>query len=191
MDLILNVDASILLWIQENLRADWLTPGMLLYTKLGNLGFIWIVTSLIFLCFKKTRWAGLAGLMALAFSLAFNNMFLKKLVARIRPYEVIEGIQLLTKKASDFSFPSGHTGSSFAATVAWVCSLKKGKVRWIALVFAALMAYTRLYIGIHYPTDILGGLITGSLCGYAAYRIVDYVRMKWEAFWEHKRISMK
>lgn len=179
IEFLLNLDGSILLWIQENLRADWLTPFMIAFTKLGGLGLIWIVTSLIFLCFKKTRWVGAAGLLALFFSLAVNNVCLKRLIARTRPYEVVEGLQLLTKKASDFSFPSGHTGSSFAAATAFFLTIGKGKARWIAIAAAALMAYTRLYIGIHYPTDILGGLITGCLCGYAAYRIICAVRTKW------------
>lgn len=189
MDFILNLDASVLLWIQENLRADWLTPFMVFYTKLGGLGLIWILTSLVFLCFKKTRWAGVAGLMALVFSLAVNNVCLKRLIARIRPYEVIEGLQLIGKNATDFSFPSGHTGSSFAAATAFFWTFKKGKARWILILGAALMAFTRLYIGIHYPTDIIGGLITGSLCGYAAYRIIDFVRGKWEAYWNTRRTA--
>lgn len=178
VEFLLNLDGSILLWIQENLRAEWLTPFMVWYTRLGGLGKLWILTSLIFLCFKRTRWAGITGLLALVLSLGINNIVLKRLVARTRPYEVVDGLILLTKKASDFSFPSGHTGSSFAAATAFVLALKKGRARWIAIAAAVLMAYTRLYIGIHYPTDILGGLVTGCLCGYAAYRIVEYVRMK-------------
>ena len=181
INFILSLDASILLWIQENLRADWLTPFILFYTKLGGLGRIWIATSLIFLCFKKTRWAGVAGITALIFSLAVNNVCLKRMIARIRPYEVIEGLQLIGNRATDFSFPSGHTGSSFAAATAFFWTFRKGKARWIFIFCAALMAYTRLYIGIHYPTDIIGGLITGILCGYAAYRIIDWVRIKWES----------
>ena len=86
INFILSLDASILLWIQENLRADWLTPFILFYTKLGGLGRIWIATSLIFLCFKKTRWAGVAGITALIFSLAVNNVCLKRMIARIRHY---------------------------------------------------------------------------------------------------------
>ncbi len=179
INFILSLDASILLWIQDNLRAEWLTPFVLFYTKAGGLGLIWILTSLIFLCFKKTRWVGAAGLLALCFSLAVNNMCLKRMFARIRPYEVIEGLQLIGKKASDFSFPSGHSGSSFAAATAMFWTIKKGNIRWILILGAVLMAFTRLYIGIHYPTDIIGGIITGTLCGYAAYRIVDFVHAKW------------
>lgn len=165
------MDGNLLLWIQENLRAEWLTPVMRTVTKLGNLGFIWILLCLVLFCFRKTRRAGAAGLLGLAFSLILNNWFLKNLFARTRPYEVIDGLVLLTKKASDFSFPSGHSGSSFAAAAAIVCSLK-GKTRWLAIAFAALMAFTRLYIGIHYPTDVICGSLTGALCGvFAAYLV--------------------
>ena len=77
MEALQMAEGSILLWIQEFLRTDWLTPGMLTITKLGSMGFIWVVLSLVFLCFKKTRWAGAAGLLAVFFSLVFNNYFLK------------------------------------------------------------------------------------------------------------------
>lgn len=176
MQALLTLDGNILLWIQENLRADWLTPIMQFITHLGGLGKIWIALSLILLCFKKTRWAGLAGIFGLIFSLLVNNIVLKNVFARTRPYEVVEGLVLLGKQATDFSFPSGHTGSSFAAAVAIFRTIGKGKMRWLLIVFAAVMAFTRLYIGIHYPTDILGGLITGILCGMAGAALVLAVR---------------
>lgn len=178
MDTILALDGNLLLWIQENLRADWLTPVMQTITKLGSLGFIWILLSLGLLCFKKTRRAGVAGLMGLVFSLLLNNMLLKNVFARVRPYEVVEGLVLIGKQASDFSFPSGHSGSSFAAAVAIVRSLPKGRAKWLILAFAFLMAFTRLYIGIHYPTDVLCGSLTGTLCGFAAAYLV-------RTFWMH------
>lgn len=176
IEALLALDGNILLWIQENLRADWLTPIMVFITKSGGLGLIWILLCLTLLCFKKTRWAGIAGLLGLVFSLMVNNVFLKRLIARTRPYEVVEGLHLLTKKATDFSFPSGHAGSSFAAATAICCMMKGSRVRWLALAFAALMGFTRLYIGIHYPTDVICGMITGALCGAAAYFVVAQIR---------------
>ncbi len=172
MQALLALDGNILLWIQENLRADWLTPVMLFITRLGGLGKIWIAISLVLLCFKKTRRAGIAGLLGLFLSLVVNNLLLKNLFARTRPYEIVEGLALIGKQASDFSFPSGHTGSAFAAATAIFITLKHGRLRWLLFVLAALMAFTRLYIGIHFPTDILGGLITGILCGVAVALIV-------------------
>ena len=126
IDTLLTIDGQILIWIQEHLRQAWLTPVMTGVTKLGGLGLIWIVICLLLLCFKKTRWAGAAGLLGLIFSLLLNNLCLKRLVARTRPYEVVEGLKLLTAKATDFSFPSGHAGSSFAAATA-ICCMQKGQ----------------------------------------------------------------
>ena len=165
---LLTWDGNILLWIQEHVRAEWLTPIVKTVTNLGGLGFIWIVLCLFLLCFKKTRQAGAAGLLALVLSLIINNAILKKLVARTRPYEVVEGLQLLTKKATDFSFPSGHSASAFAAAAA-ICKIQKGiRWRWIVLAGAVCMALTRLYIGIHYPSDVICGALSGTLCGLAA-----------------------
>ncbi len=174
IETILVLDGAVLLWIQENLRMDWLTPLILAVTGTGNGGMIWILLSLVLLCFKKTRKAGAAGLLGLLFSLLLNNLCLKPLIARTRPYEVVEGLLLLSERAADFSFPSGHTGSSFACAAA-VCLILKNsgcKWRWLLLVYAALMGFTRLYIGIHYPTDVFCGFLTGTLCGYAAYRVI-------------------
>lgn len=178
LETLLMLDGNILLWIQENLRFEWLTPVMLFITKLGGLGRIWIVMGLILFCFKRTRRAGFATLLALFFSLAINNVLLKNLFARTRPYEVVEGLLLLSERATDFSFPSGHAGSSFAAATAVFCMMKESRLKWAALVLAVVMAFTRLYIGIHYPTDVLCGIITGILCGLASV----WVMSRLEAF---------
>ena len=170
---LLTLDGNILLWIQDHVRAEWLTPIVKMITKLGGLGFIWIVLCLFLLCFKKTRQAGVAGLFALVLSLIINNAILKKLVARTRPYEVIDGLKLLTKNATDFSFPSGHSASAFAAAAA-ICKTQKGsKWRWIVLIGAVCMALSRLYIGIHYPSDVICGALSGTLCGLAAAFLTD------------------
>lgn len=175
MDAIFSIDSAILLWIQDNLRMDALTPIMKMITKMGSLGMIWILLSLVLLCFRKTRLAGTAGLLGLIFSLLLNNMILKNLFARVRPYEMIPQLELLVAKAKDWSFPSGHAGSSFAAATA-ICFMLKGQEKtawkWLILAFAFLMAFTRLYIGIHYPSDILAGMVTGVLCGFVAAKVV-------------------
>lgn len=172
MDALFTLDGAALIWIQENLRTDWLTPIILLITKLGNTGFIWIVLSLALLCFKKTRLAGAAGIGSLLCSLLFTNIILKELIARPRPYTVLEDLVSLIGTAGGYSFPSGHTSSSFACASAVCFMLKKTKLnwRWLLLVFAALMGFTRLYVGVHYPTDIFGGAVLGVLYGYAGFQ---------------------
>lgn len=172
---LLALDGAVLLWIQEYIRADWLTPAVKTVTKLGNLGFIWIVLCLGLLCFKKTRKAGAAGLLALVFSLILNNLILKRFIARIRPYEVIAGLELLVKPATDFSFPSGHSASSFAAATAVVRTQKTSKWRFLLLIGAVCMALSRLYIGIHYPSDVICGSISGICCGWAASIVMEKV----------------
>lgn len=178
MDKILWLDGAALLWIQEHLRNDFLTPVVQWITNLGNGGFIWILITAILLLIPKFRKIGMMAAMSLILSLLINNIWLKNWIARIRPYEVIEGLQLITKIPGDYSFPSGHTASSICtAVVFWKCSREYKKsgnqsfyfptaVAWILLVLAVLISLSRLYVGVHYPTDVLGGVVTGTLIGW-------------------------
>ncbi|MDD3251156.1 MAG: phosphatase PAP2 family protein [Lachnospiraceae bacterium] len=155
---------KILLWIQENLRNDILTPILVTITKLGNHGRIWIATATILFLWRDTRMTGFLSFMALIGSMLINNLLLKRFIARIRPYEVIPELNLLIEKEKDLSFPSGHTGSAFAmATVLFFCLPPSLGIA--ALSFAALMGLTRLYVGAHYPTDVLAGGAIGSVIG--------------------------
>lgn len=161
------MDAEILLWIQENIRNDVLTPVMKWITSLGNKGIVWIIIGMIFLCIPKFRKAGTGIALALLGSLLLNNLFLKNAVGRIRPYEVIDGLELLVHKAVDASFPSGHSACSFAsATVIFLLLPKKYGIP--ALILAALISFSRLYVGIHYPTDVLFGILDGICLGVGA-----------------------
>lgn len=172
------MEANILLWIQENLRADWLTPIMKGITFLGNAGWLWIVLSAICLCLPKQRKLGLTTSFALVFDLCTVNIFIKNIVARPRPYTMIEGLTSIIGPQSDFSFPSGHTAGSFAfVSVLWLLAPKKISIP--ATVLATLISLSRLYVGVHYPTDILGGALIGSICGIAA---VYFVKWLWKKF---------
>lgn len=178
MDTIIWMDGAILLWIQGHLRNDFLTSVFQTITRLGDGGFIWILITAILLMIPKCRKVGIMSATALLLSLIINNLWLKNWVARIRPYEAIEGLRILTKRPWDYSFPSGHTASSIcAAVVFWRCSReykKSGDQRfyfpsslaWILFVLAILISFSRLYVGVHYPTDVLGGMITGALIGW-------------------------
>ena len=99
---------------------------------------------------------------SLLLSLVINNLMLKNIIARPRPYDMIEGLKTLVAAPTDFSFPSGHTASSFAAATVLFLTLPK-KYGIPAIILAALMGFSRLYIGVHYPTDVLAGLISGVL----------------------------
>ena len=165
------MESSILLWVQENLRSDTLTPIVKFITTLGNAGILWIILSAIFLCFKKTRKIGLMTSLSLILDLLSVNVLIKNLAARTRPYEVIEGLTSLIGPQSDFSFPSGHTAASFAfATVILFTAPKKYSVP--TLILATLIALSRIYLGVHYPTDILGGIVIGAVCGICSVYII-------------------
>lgn len=155
------MEADILLWIQNNIRNDVLTPIFRFITTLGNAGVIWIVLSVGLLIPKKTRRVGALALVSLVFSALIDNVILKNVVARTRPYDVIEGLTSLVGAQKDYSFPSGHTGSAFAAAVVLFLGLPK-KCGIPILVFACLMGLSRLYVGVHYPSDVLGGALIGT-----------------------------
>lgn len=159
---LLHLDAEILLWIQDYLRSDILTPVMKFITHLGDGGRIWIFLAFLCLFFLKTRKAGVFVLFSLLSSLVINNMFLKHFVGRIRPYEAVEGLHRMIGPQGDFSFPSGHAGSSFAAAVV-ILLMCPNKMGIPAMALAALIGFSRLYVGVHYPSDVIAGAVTGTL----------------------------
>ena len=163
-------EANIILWIQENLRIGFLNPVMQGITHLGDGGIFWIILSVLLLLFKKTRKVGLCCALALIFDLLVVNIAIKPLVARIRPYVVLNDITILTHQPGDHSFPSGHSAGSFACAWAFFRAYKK---KWgvPALVLAGLVSLSRLYVGVHYPTDVLGGVVIGIIVGELGYRL--------------------
>lgn len=171
------MDAEILLWIQENVRNDVLTPFMRTITLLGNAGWFWIVLSVLLFLKKEYRYVGVTSGLALLGSFFLNNLILKNAVGRVRPYEVIDGLVLLENKAWDASFPSGHSGCSFAAAVVFFLMLPK-RFGIPSVILAAIIAFSRLYIGIHYPTDVLVGTLDGILLGIGAVFFMRNRHMK-------------
>ena len=174
-----TMESEIMLWVQEYLRRDWLDPIWIAVTTLGNGGMIWILLSVGLLIPKKTRKTGMLALLALAFSYLINNLLLKNLIARTRPYEVIAGLHTLIGAQRDYSFPSGHTAASFASVVALFMAGER-KLWKPALLLAVLIAFSRLYLYVHYPTDVLGGLILGLIAGYLGSRLVLWLMAKRE-----------
>ena len=163
------IDASVLLWIQDVLRLPVLNSILLFFTQLVDSGFIWILISAILLCFKKTRKIGLLALVAMLLGLIFNNLLIKNLVARPRPYETVIGAIPLIIEHDPFSFPSGHTCAAFAAAGVWFRGFQRKWVGVLGLVCAALMGFSRLYVGVHYLSDVLVGLLLGVLCSQVAW----------------------
>lgn len=147
------------------------------FSILGNLGFIWIAIALVLLFRRKTRFDGVQLALCLIFSLIINNLILKNLVARPRPFDSVDGLTVLLNRFADagsWSFPSGHAGSSFAAAL----SLSKsfgGKGR-LSYILAALIAFSRMYIGVHFPSDIICGALFGTLGAFLACLITRRVK---------------
>lgn len=159
-----SFDLPILEWIAGNLRCAFLDAVMPVITTLGDAGIFWIILSALFLCIPKYRKAGLAMGISLLVGLLICNVTLKPLVARPRPYDYQldhfgKTIQLLIAAQHDFSFPSGHTLASFEAATALTIYHKKLGIP--ALVLASLIAFSRLYLYVHYPTDVLFSVALG------------------------------
>lgn len=169
-----ELDGGILLWIQEYLRNPVLTPILKVITTLGNGGAIWILLTLLILMLPKTRKVGCMMTVALLGTLLINNILVKNLVARVRPYEVIEGLTYIVRRPKEFSFPSGHAGSSFAAACIMLRRLPR-RYGIPAFVLAVLIALSRLYVGVHYPSDVLFGMISGILISYAAEAVAEWI----------------
>lgn len=177
MDWILSLDQKILIFIQDFLRFEWLTPLMKVITSLGNSGIFWIVLGLVLLFTRKYRSAGFEALLALLIGFIIVNLILKNAFHRIRPYEVVEGLKCLVAYPSDWSFPSGHTSSSIAAALAMFRTLP-GKFGWPLIVLAILISLSRLYVGVHYPTDVIVGAVVGIFAGWASGKLAGCIRKR-------------
>lgn len=163
-----NVDEAVLLWIQEAVRQAWLDPVVKAFTTLGNAGILWIVLAVAMLFWRPTRKAGVLAGCALLFSLLFTNLGLKLLLTRPRPYTVVEGLIPLLTSGDPNSFPSGHTSAAFAAGLVWARTLPKAWMRCTAVIQAVLMGLSRLYVGVHYPSDVVSGAVVGTVCALLA-----------------------
>ncbi|RGO23964.1 PAP2 family protein [Dorea sp. OM02-2LB] len=163
----------------QTLRNPVLDQVMCGITKLGNAGVLWILLTAILLLIPKTRKSGMILAAALVVDVILCNGILKHLVARTRPCDVNTAIRLLIARPHDFSFPSGHTAASFAAVTALYLADEK-KLWKISCVVAVLIAFSRLYLYVHYPTDVLGGLAVGILSGMAGYYGIRWMKAQWE-----------
>ena len=150
---------------------------MVAVTKLGDAGIVWIILTVILLLIPKTRKSGVYMAVALIADLIICNVILKPIVARIRPYSINQTVQLLVTPLKDYSFPSGHTAASFASVSALYFAGRK-RMAAGALIVSVLIAFSRMYLYVHYPTDVLGGLIIGLLCGWIADMIIQKVMEK-------------
>lgn len=177
------MELQILDWIQS-IRTPFGDMVMPVITALGDAGIVWLLLAAVLLLLPRTRKSGMIVLAALCVDVILCNGILKNLVGRVRPCDVNTSIQLLIARPDDFSFPSGHTAASFAAVSALYFAGEK-RLWKPALVLAVLIAFSRLYLYVHYPTDILGGIAVGAASGYVGYRVIK----KWME-WNTRRKGM-
>lgn len=166
MEAIQAFDLSILNWIHNTLQCGFLDSFAVFISYLTTSGIIWIVTGIILIFFKKTRAVGIIVIIALALGFLSGDVLLKHIVNRPRPFTVNTDIALLIKQPSGASFPSTH--SVLAASATTVLLAKKRPLGFIALALTICIAFSRLYLYVHYPTDVLCGLLLGTLCGLLA-----------------------
>lgn len=179
MDAIYSFDYSILNYINEHFHNAFFDGFFSIITHLAAAGWFWIALAALLLCFKKTRKTGCVMGAALLMGVIFGNGILKPLIHRVRPYDnaawspAVTRATLLISPPSDYSFPSGHTLASFEGAFGiFLCNKKWGAP---ALVLAVLIAFSRLYFYIHYPTDVIGGMILGIGFAVAAFFIVGAI----------------
>ena len=167
------MDGYILLWIQDNLRTPVFNSIFRFITHLGDGGVIWIILAWALIFIKKTRKAGVCSLSALFVMLIGNEFVLKHIVNRTRPFDAIDGLVTLIKHPTSSSFPSGHTSSAFAVVIVLLILIPMKYSIW-SLVLALTIAFSRMYVGVHYPTDILGGIMVGLIYGFVGYKIGSF-----------------
>lgn len=165
MSVIQSLDFRLLDLIHENLSCGFLDYVMPRLTSIGNGGFIWLVSAALMLISRKYRRNGIELLSGLAGSVVIGNLLLKNLIARQRPCWINDAVNLLIAVPTDYSFPSGHTMSSFVAAAIIMHTNKKWGIT--AYILAALIAFSRLYLYVHFPTDIIAGAVIGTLIGAA------------------------
>lgn len=160
-DLIIQIDFSILNFIQEFFRCSFLDVIMPFFSNIGEVGIVWIIIGLIMLFFRKTRSWGIILLCSMLIGYIVGEVAIKNIICRVRPCYFVD-INMVVSKPHSYSFPSGHSCSSFAAATVLLKMNKRFGIP--SLILASLITFSRLYNYVHYPTDVLCGIVLGVLC---------------------------
>jgi undecaprenyl-diphosphatase len=168
-----GIEFHILNWIQANCRSSFLDTGMVFVSWLGNMGAVWLVLAFGLMCVKKYRKAGAAVLVALVLDFVCCNLILKPFIGRVRPCDVAPWVTLLIPRPTDWSFPSGHAAASMAAVGA--LAARKCWIWKPVLVLACLICFSRMYLYVHWPSDVIAGSVIGLGLGcWASFLVKKY-----------------
>lgn len=175
---ITDFDISVLMFIREHIAGEPLDYLMRALTFISDNGLIWIALALLLLCFPRWRVTGLKLILGLAIFHLVCNLGLKLLIQRARPFTLVEGLKLLIEAPTDYSFPSGHTMSSAMCAVILLHDDRRIGIPASVLAFA--IGCSRLYMFVHFPTDVLAGALLGILLGWGINKVADIVQSKAE-----------
>ena len=171
-DFIQDIDFQILDFIQEHFRSYWGDRVMVFFTYLGS-AVVWVIFCAILLLIRKTRRDGIVASCGLLTGVLVANVIIKNIVQRARPCWIRDGFPVLIKNPKDYSFPSGHT---MAATVFTVIMIKKHpRLAFVLVPIALLIAFSRLYLYVHFPSDVLFSFVTGILVGLITFHFEDKI----------------
>lgn len=185
--LAVSFDLPILEWIQSNLQSGFMDFIMPIITVFGDAGIFWMVWAAVLFLIPKTRKTGLGMAFAMMMGLVICNMILKPVVGRMRPYDfqinelgktwdqILLAGKLLVETPHDYSFPSGHTIASFEACVVLLLNDKRQGIP--ALILAILIAFSRMYLYVHYPTDVLVSVVLGSLFAVIGHILAQKINL--------------
>ena len=166
-----GMEFAILDWIQAHLRCGFLDAVLPVISRTADHGELWILLAVVLLLIRNQRKYGAAVSCGLVLDLISCNILIKPLVGRIRPFALNTAVELLIKAPLDASFPSGHTAASFAAVFALKAA---GSPLWKpALALTVVIAFSRLYLYVHWPSDVLAGALLGAAVGWAGAKLAE------------------
>ena len=178
MSSFVQADGNLLVWIQHTFVNDAFTPAVKFITMFGEAGIFWIALCVLLLCFRRTRKLGLLAGLSLLLCFICCNLIVKPIVDRTRPWVIFEEVVRLVPDPGDPSFPSGHSANSMATAFAILLNSARCGVKryWgvILVILAVLIALSRLYLGVHFPSDVLVGILFGILSAVIVYYASKY-----------------
>lgn len=173
-----KIDHNSLPWIQDRMQTERMDRFFKAYTATGDSGKLMIGTTAAFLLFKKTRTAGLTAGLALANEAILTNLIIKPIFKRDRPWITLEDFDPLIFEDDPNSFPSGHTGAAFSVAMAVVRTFTRRWCKFVGMILATLMGFSRMYVGVHFLSDVTVGAVIGVISGLSADRMVKMIAAK-------------